>query len=287
MKPKVDYLYNFYYEQLKKIAISRFKWLNLPASCNAEKLENDLFYYGLCSFLNTNDYGLINLNATMCDGLNFYNLPISANCYSVSFPSTIKYVDYIGEKGTDSCVLCYNNKDYLSDTLIVDHYAKRLREIERTLNCNVKAMKTPIVLETDQKTKLSINNAYEQYEEGEPVIIVNKNMLAQNGGFINVINTNVPYYLDKLSDYKRIIFNEFLSIMGIDNVNIDKKERLTAGEVTQNNENLNINLNYYLEQRKKCAEILNKKYDLNVQVEFNYKDGEENEQIYDRVEIPN
>ena len=74
---------------------------------------------------------------------------------------------------------------------------------------------------------------------------------------LKAINTEAPYVADKLSEYKKELWNEFLTFIGVNNIDVEKKERLISGESSSNNESINLNLMSYLEPRKKACKQFN------------------------------
>jgi hypothetical protein len=70
---------------------------------------------------------------------------------------------------------------------------------------------------------------------------------------------------DKLSDYKKEIFNEALTFLGISNIDY-KKERMITSETDSKNELINLNLQSYLATRKKACEQFNKLFGTNISV---------------------
>ena len=54
-KTFIDYL-----ERFKQVVLSMFEWVNLPSSMNEQFLERTLYFDGMATLLNTEEYGLIN-----------------------------------------------------------------------------------------------------------------------------------------------------------------------------------------------------------------------------------
>ena len=69
--------------------------------------------------------------------------------------------------------------------------------------------------------------------------------------------------------HKHQIFNDALTVLGIDNANTDKKERLITNEVESNEELIKYYLNCYYKTRKKACDDINKKFGLNISIELN------------------
>ena len=137
-------------------------------------------------------------------------------------------------------------------------FALRLYEAERTADVNIKAQKTPVLLLIDEKQRLTMENIYSQYDGNKPVIFGDKNSLGEN--VIKAINTQVPFIADKIINYKKEIWNEALTFLGINNIMVDKKERLITDEANSNNELINLNLQSYLAPRQEACRQFNEKF---------------------------
>ena len=137
-------------------------------------------------------------------------------------------------------------------------FALRLYEAERTADVNIKAQKTPVLLLMDEKQRLTMENIYSQYDGNRPVIFGDKNSLGEN--VIKAINTQAPFIADKIINYKKEIWNEALTFLGINNIMVDKKERLITDEANSNNELINLNLQSYLAPRQEACRQFNEKF---------------------------
>ena len=125
---------------------------------------------------------------------------------------------------------------------------------ERSSDININSTKSPIVILADDKTKLSMINAYAQYDGNQPVIVGKKGQF--NLEDITSIDTKAEFIADKLQDYKKGIWNELLTFLGINNLN-EKKERMVTDETNQNNEVINLNLQSFLVPRKEACDQFN------------------------------
>lgn len=249
-----------YYGRMKKICLSMFEWENLPPSMNARFLEMCLFYNGQASLLYSDEYGFIN---TMCaDGgyINIYGLPTELNCYSYRFNErrSLYTVDTGEEKGKE-CILVMNNYERIPTTATISLFAHRLAEAQRTADVNIKAQRTPVLITTDEKQLFTLKRVYEQFDGNSPAIFADKNLISADA--LKAIKTEAPFLCTDIMEYKREIWNEFLTFMGIQNLS-EKRERLITGEVDSNNELLNLNLQALLIPRKEACRQFNEKYGL-------------------------
>ena len=254
---------NDYLVRIRKIATSIFEWVNLPSSMDARYIEQCLYFTGTAALLHTEEYGFINTKAA-CDGdLTIYGLPSAINCYSYSFNDVRNVynglIEGISEDKNSEAILVMNTWDRTPTVATINLFAERLAEADRTCDVNIKAQKTPLVILIDKQQELSLKNAYAQIDGNTPIIFGDNNQLDLKK--IQALNTSAPYVVDKIMEYKKEIWNEMLSYLGINNLS-EKKERLISDETNSNNELINMNLQSYLAPRKKACEQFNEKFGL-------------------------
>lgn len=258
-----DATYFDYLERLKKIALSIFDWVNLPSGMDSRWLERCLYYKGQAAMLYDEDMGgFINTSATAAGQINIYGIPTRINCYSYGYQSTRTY--YGGGptnmKENQGCILVMNNWERIPTANTIELFAMRLYEAERATDTNIKNSKFPLLVLTDDKQRLTMVNMYRQVTGNEPAIFADKNSGLDDS--IKVLKTDSPYIADKLMEYKKQIWNEALLFLGVNTIDVEKKERLIAAESSTNNEVTNLNLMSYLAPRKEAARQFNEKFGL-------------------------
>lgn len=257
----IDYL-----KRLEKIALSMFEWVNLPDSMNQRWIEQCLYHKGSAAFLRDKKFGLINTGAVGGGYVNIYGIPTTINCFSKSYSEKRKVYSGLNKNVTEdnTAILVMNNWDRVPTCSTIELFAYRLANIQRAMDLNVNAQKTPILVLTDDKQRFSLINMYEQYDGNVPAIFGDKNILTPEA--LKVLKTDAPYVVDKLEDAKRHIWNEALTFLGISNLQDEKKERLIQAETNSNNELVNLNLQSYLAPRKEAARQFNEMFDKNIDV---------------------
>lgn len=261
-----DATYLDYQTRIRRICLSMFEWLNLPKTMNARYLEECLFFNGQATLLFDKKYGYIN---TKCAGkgyINIYGLPNKFNCFSYGYNSTRDL--YVGEnpledkenKKDKECILVMNNVNRTPTSGSMDLFAYRLYLAQRTCDVNISAQRFPVMIVGDEKQRLMLENLYNQYNGNQPFIFGNKNQLSDD--MLKAIKTDAPYVVDKVTEYKKEIWNELLTFLGINNVSVQKKERLTENESSENNELVNFNLQAMLYPRQEACRQFNEKFGL-------------------------
>lgn len=255
-KTYIDYL-----DRLKLLAVSLFKWKGLDdvAGFGASRfLELSLYENGRACFVKDESKGYLALKVNPMDKLNVYNLPVKVLAWSIGYNKTYAF---------DDIVYIMNNELELPTANTLSLFAYRLYETERTIDVNLIAQKTPVLIEGDTKTILTLKNVYMQYSGNTPFIFGNKQFDISNK--LNVLKTDAPYLVDKLELHKHEIWNEALTYLGIDNANTDKKERLITDEVESNNDLISYYLNCFYKTRKQACDLINERYGLSIEIELN------------------
>lgn len=262
-----DLTFTDYLNRFKKVALSVFEWVNLPKSMNAQWLEKCLYYNGMATLLKDKNYGFINTNCCSNGKLNIYGLPTNLNCYSFEYQTNRKLYTGLMTGLTESqkearefyeCILVQNNWDRTPTAGSMELFALRLYEAERTADVNIKSQKTPVMVLVDEEQRLLMENLYSQYDGNRPFIFGDKKQLGSD--VLRAIKTDAPFIADKIMDYKKEIWNEALTFLGINNIMVDKKERLITDEANSNNELINLNLQSYLAPRQEACRQFNEKF---------------------------
>ena len=260
----IDYLNRF-----RRIALSIFEWVNLPKSMDARYLEQCLYYGGQATLLFDKKYGFINTKCAGSGNINIYGLPDKMNCYSYEYNSIRKLYVGLNPMYTDAqkeqqknyeCILVMNNWDRTPTAGSMELFAWRLYLAQRTCDVNISGQRFPVMIVGDEKQRLMLENLYNQYNGNQPFIFGNKNQLSDD--MLKAIKTDSPYVADKITEYKKEIWNEALTYLGINNMSIQKKERLTENESNENNELVNLNLQAMLAPRIEACRQFNEKYGL-------------------------
>lgn len=212
-----------YYNRLVELALSMFEWKNLPDTVDPRFLELCLFTDGQVVFFNDPDLGYLTLQNACNGNFNVYRIPVKRRAYAVN--------GYQRDLDDKNSVIIFNNYLHTNSQLDATMYARRLSELDRAIDVNANAQKTPVLIKCDETQKLIMQNLYMQYQGNMPFIFADKSL---NTNGLTVLKTDAPYVCDKLYTLKTQIWNEALTYLGISNINIQKKERLITDEVTRN-----------------------------------------------------
>jgi len=247
-----------YYNRLVELSMSMFEWKNLPPSIDKRFLELTLFSSGQAVFFKDeelDDY--LALRCLPMGQFNVYGIPEQREAFG--------YNGYHKQVNNKDSVIIYNNMLRLSSRLDVEMFARRLYDIDRTIDVNVKAQKTPILIRCEENQKLSMLNIYKNYDGNAPVIYAYNDM---TGNPLSVIKTDAPYNADKLYRLKTDIWNEALTYLGISNINVNKKERLISDEVERGQGGVIASRFSRLNTRQMACDEINRMFGLNISCDY-------------------
>lgn len=252
--------YMTYYAQLLEIAISRFKWINLPKTVDARFLELALNTKGFALFFKDEDIGFLGMNTTIGGQLSNYNIPINRQAFASN--------GYKANRTIRDSVIVWNNLIHTNGQLKLLEFAKDLYNLECIIRTNANAQKTPLMILCDERTRLTMENLYQKYEGNAPFIFGSSRNSDLSVTSIQAMNTQAPYLADKLYQLKANIWNEALTFLGISNISITKKERMVSDEVNRMQGGVLASRYSATEARKQACEEINNMFGLNIDVEF-------------------
>lgn len=247
-----------YYTYLQMLSLNMFKYKGLPESVNTFYLEYVLQTRGYIGFYDDERLGLICSEITLGGRLNHYTLPTEYHTVSTS-PLIKKTLT------NDECVLMKNSPLYVGLFPYLNFYAKKLALTSRTMDQNLTMQWTPYIITGDRRMLQQFKVFMKKILQGVQTIFTSKGFRTED---INILQTNAPFIADELHGMKQAILRECMTFLGIENANMDKKERLVSDEVNANNQQVIASRNIWLSERKKAIEELNKKFGLNASIEF-------------------
>lgn len=250
--------YRQYLNRLTELAISMFEWKNLPKTVDARYLELHLFETGCMVYFKDEVIGDLCLDCIVNGRLDVYGNPLLRRAYSGynNYQKLLKY---------DNSVIIWNNYLHSNSMLDVEMFARRLYNIDRIIDINANAQKTPVLVLGNEKQRLTLLNLYKEYDGNAPFIFGDKNL---DINALKALSTNAPYVCDKLYQLKTQIWNEALTYLGISNINIQKKERLITDEVTRNQGGTIASRYSRLETRRQAVEKINEMFGTNIEVNY-------------------
>lgn len=250
--------YAQYVNRLTELAISMFEWSGLPESVDSRYIELHLFSNGCMVYFDDEVMGNLCLDCTYNGGLDVYGYPILRRAYS-------SYNGYNRLLKNSNSVIIWNNLLHIPSEADIRAYARRLWMLDRIIDVNANAQKTPILVQGNEKQRLSLVNLYKEYDGNAPVIFGDSSLNTEG---LKSISTGAPYVADRIYELKTQIWDEALTYLGISNINIQKKERLITDEVTRNQGGTVASRYSRLEARRQAVERINDMFGTNIKVNY-------------------
>ena len=242
------------FDKYRLIALNMFAWSGLPDGITEKHVEGLLFEYGKAVFVRDPNMGHLCLQCDPGTGVNVYNEPVKWRAIGHG---------YNRQYDADACVVIDNNKGRIPTLDFIMFYANKLTEAERTMDVNVKANKTPYIIACDDKDVLTFKAIFAQIDGNVPAIYADKGL---NLNALTVMQTGVKFLGNELTDYKHSVESDVLTFLGVDNVGVDKRERLITDEAQSNNQLIESFRELQLESRRRACDEINALFGLNVSV---------------------
>ena len=233
--PEERYYFRVWYNALKTIALSTIKWNNVPAGIDVRAIEYILLHFG-CGAMFEESGGLLFAQASFADMINMYYNP---NSVLLSAPSGQYWYRHAqpwsnGIEVLDAdCSVCWDNLLRIPLIITLRRYAQRIARYDYVMDMNVDAQLTPWVIvanEEKKKQRQKIRHKLERQDQYWETTMTGADELPY------VMQTGAPFVADKIEMLKLMLVNEALTSIGVDNTNVNKKERVQTAEVLSNNE---------------------------------------------------
>lgn len=243
-------LYRYYVNLIMQMAMSRFRWLNLPPTCDERYLEWILCLEGVATiaFPKKQKGTFYTTQAVQQGVLNIYQNPT-------------KWISY-GNNGwrffcdNSNGVIIYDNITRFPIMEGIELYANELTHIRMTKQINRMHQQTPWIFKVPQEKMQDANNMFARVAGGEPAILGTNGM---NDIDYEVMKSDVPFIAHDLSEDEENTWKQVYTMLGLEN-NPFKAERQTEDEIRAQKAPTALILLASLEERRRAARKINKRW---------------------------
>ena len=242
--------YNMYKRQLLTLAENVFEFPDMPKFIDTAYLNKVLLRQGSIAFFVDEIIGLLALPYQNIGKLDVYGRPTS-----IQVTSQNGYTKFI--KNPDDFVIMYDNNGRYPIFLDILQYAERLALETRTIDINIAQQKTPRFWKTKSEKEKSIKDLVNNVDANENTVITYDDLDLDD---TTLVLAPAPYVADKIDLHKEKDWNEFLRLIGIANMNFQKKERNIKDEVLASQGGTVASRYSRFEPRQKAIEEINEKF---------------------------
>lgn len=244
-------IYDMHFKQFYSLASNVWILDNLPSYIDLSYVNNILLEKGAIAFFIDDILKQIcAMPFRVIGNLDNQNNPIKIQVYNdnINFTRILNSNDF---------VIMYDNtmKISLFNSLIL--YAKKYTVYDRIQDINVIQQKTSRIYKIPQEKETSFRKIINDIDSNVYSIYTYENIEIED---IDVIMKPAEFVADKIQIQKENIKNEFLNMIGITNLNIQKKERLITDEVQASLGGAIANRYNRFTPRKQAVDLINERF---------------------------
>lgn len=252
----------------------RFTWEGLPMGLTSAQMERYICLWDA-------DLPLSGSLGTTFGGAAGFRHPVLGSCILPMYPADQRSIywlpkeyvvtgcDYNAHIDADDCVIFYNDASRSPLSGILIDTLKRLEDLMRAMQANTRQQINPWAFGGTEDEIKTAQEAYRRVTEDDPVIWLTYSGMATIETAKRFFPLKPTFEADKYFDNYIQLQNRLLTVLGIDNIAVQKKERLISAE-TQGNDQLVL---YYrreaLRARQEAAKEYNEKFGENLRVTWN------------------
>lgn len=249
--------YRMYKRQFFNLAVNVFNFKDLPEFIDTSFLNKQLLLKGSIAFFKDEVMGILALPFSIIGSLDVYGRPTSIQVMGQN--------GYVRSLKKDEYIIMYDNNGRYPIYLDILQYAQRVADIVRTIDINVKQQKSPRYWKVPHGMEKTFQDIINNIEGNQEYITTYEDI---DLSVVSAVLTPSPYVSDKLCELKDKTFNEFLRLIGIANMSYQKKERNIRDEITAMQGGTIASRYSRFTPREKAVKEINKKWGLNIEVEY-------------------
>ena len=131
-------------------------------------------------------------------------------------------------------VIIWAHKSHMPVRSLISYYIDQMCDVQKCIDMNLFVHKLPRLVTCSPEDEARVKELMEKIENGEKKLFLSTEDVQAIKDVLSAGQGN--YIIDKLKMYLQVLDNELLTFLGINNVPIEKKERLVTGEVESNDQ---------------------------------------------------
>ena len=266
--------YNMYFRQMLTLAENVFEFENLPEFIDVSFLNKTLLRQGAIAFFKDEVLGLIALPFETIGKNDVYGRPTTIKVIGNNgYTRILKPSEY---------VIMYDNNGRYPLYLDICQMAERISLCVRTEDVNMLHQRTPRIWKTSKDKELSVKNMINEIDSMQETVVAYSSIDVDD---MNAILAPAPYVTDKIDSHLDKLWAEFYRLIGIANLQEQKKERVIVDEMVASQGGTIASRYSRFQPRQHAVEMINKKF--NEQISVQYYDGEPSSEEGDQEDVSN
>lgn len=269
--------------RMLRLASSAIRWIGLPNTIDTVYMEYCLARSGSAIIVWDEEIGkwFCGKNASV-GKLDIYGYPIER---SIIFRNG-KQMWYTPE----TSVIIYNNSMRTGDYWAYNIFANDLANMDMAIRVNMNTQKTMPIIPTSQQQALSAENLMNDINENSPWKLVDEQSIdIEKFKSSLMFDNRKSFTSDNIVTVQREYWNRALTYIGINNTNVEKRERVNVFETNSNLDEIAIMRRDRLNARDMACKLIDELWGLRVTAKYwsdirNGIGGDGNGNVYDAGE---
>lgn len=231
---------------------------NVPEGWDYDYMLERIFLDGMMCITDT-ELGVLPLQ-TGVSGLNVFSHPTTCVIANPVLGSLERRIDV-------DCALVKLQFNYGNVWPIINRYASLLAMCDSAIAVNLINTKVCAIFGADSKAEAeTYKRMYDKISRGDPAVFVGEGLAKKLSDRLLFNQVKQQYIADDVEELKQRLMDDFLSDIGINNANTDKRERLNTFEVVSNTQEVRSGAEHWLQNIQDGFDVANRLYGLNLKI---------------------
>lgn len=237
---------------IESLALSRFKWENLPDTMSERHLEKVLHIYGQAVMFSMDGIPMATQVVTR-------GMPNPYDDYTTFTSTANNGWNYEIPEGDGFIV--YDSQTRTSGIQPLRLFASQLAELDVLKRVNLRQQRTTVVFTGHEDSSSDMVKLAKDLEISQYGVLASKKLNVE----VKAIRTDVPYIADKFNADRQAMLNDLYASLGIEQL-VEKAERLITAEADAFADSTARIREDALIPRRAAAEAFNKRFGTNISV---------------------
>lgn len=249
--------FDMYRREMLNLAENVFNFENLPPYIDVSYLNKTLLRKGAIAFFKDDILGVLALPFVNISALDVYGRPVRIEVYGQN--------GYTKTLNKDEFVIMYDNNGRYPLYIDIIQMAERIGMKKRVIDINIAQQKTARIWKTTDEKERTVRDLLNQIDGNVETVLTYDNIDLND---IDSVLAPAPFVSDKIEENLKEDWAEFFRLIGIANIQLNKKERLITDEMQASEGGTIASRFNRFNPRLKAVEEINSKWGLDIEVAY-------------------